>query len=120
MGIWRPIQEVLQRVRVDRDTWWRTRDDRRERDVNVRPSRYDLRPARVREDFCAAEQPQRGPGRYVCSQVLLSCPLTSAGSPWGAGTFAGGDGSRQPSPLELEVAEIQGKQFWEIVSRYQF
>ncbi|KAL1697286.1 flavoprotein-like protein [Schizophyllum commune] len=42
------------------------------------------------------------------------------GSPWGAGTFAGGDGSRQPSPLELEVAEIQGKQFWEIVSKYQF
>ena len=120
MGIWRPIQEILQRVRVDRNAGWRTRDDCRERDVDVRSSRYDLRPARVREDFCATEQPQRGSRRYVCLQILLSGPLTSAGSPWGAGTFAGGDGSRQPSPLELEVAEIQGKQFWEIVSRYQF
>ncbi|KAI4524925.1 flavoprotein WrbA [Schizophyllum commune Tattone D] len=42
------------------------------------------------------------------------------GSPWGAGTFAGGDGSRQPSALELEIAKTQGKQFWEIVSKYQF
>ncbi|CAL3964111.1 unnamed protein product [Diplocarpon coronariae] len=29
------------------------------------------------------------------------------GSPWGAGTFAGADGSRQPSALEIEVATIQ-------------
>ena len=42
------------------------------------------------------------------------------GSPWGAGTYAGGDGSRQPSALELEIAKIQGKQFWEIVSKYKF
>lgn len=33
------------------------------------------------------------------------------GSAWGAGTLAGGDGSRQPSALELEVAEIQGSTF---------
>lgn len=39
------------------------------------------------------------------------------GSPWGAGTFAGGDGSRQPSPLELEIAEIQGKTFYEAVAK---
>lgn len=42
------------------------------------------------------------------------------GSPWGAGTFAGPDGSRQPSPLELEVATIEGKQFWEYVSKVKF
>ncbi|KAG2063801.1 flavoprotein WrbA [Suillus decipiens] len=42
------------------------------------------------------------------------------GSPWGAGTYAGPDGSRQPSALELEIASIQGKSFWEIVSKYQF
>ena len=41
------------------------------------------------------------------------------GSPWGAGTFASGDGSRQPSPLELEIAEIQGKTFTELVSKVQ-
>ncbi|KAJ7260161.1 minor allergen Alt a 7, partial [Mycena rebaudengoi] len=34
------------------------------------------------------------------------------GSPWGAGTFAAPDGSRQPTPLELEIAQIQGKAFW--------
>lgn len=42
------------------------------------------------------------------------------GSAWGAGTFAGGDGSRQPSPLELEVAEIQGKTFYNFVSKVNF
>lgn len=40
------------------------------------------------------------------------------GSPWGAGTFAGGDGSRQPSKMELEMAEIQGKNFAETVKKY--
>ncbi|KAF2707513.1 benzoquinone reductase [Pleomassaria siparia CBS 279.74] len=39
------------------------------------------------------------------------------GSPWGAGTFAGGDGSRQPSALELEIATIQGKTFYETVAK---
>ncbi|KAF8579647.1 benzoquinone reductase [Ramaria rubella] len=42
---------------------------------------------------------------------------TRGGSPWGAGTFAGSDGSRQPSVLELEIATIQGKTFYETVSR---
>ncbi|KAN0086188.1 benzoquinone reductase [Tylopilus felleus] len=40
------------------------------------------------------------------------------GSSWGAGTFAGTDGSRQPSTLEMEIASLQGKSFWEIVARY--
>ena len=42
------------------------------------------------------------------------------GSPWGAGTFAAGDGSRQPTQKELELAEGQGKAFWEAVSRVDF
>jgi len=42
------------------------------------------------------------------------------GSPWGAGTFAGPDGSRQPSALEKTIAEKQGKAFWQIVSRVNF
>jgi multimeric flavodoxin WrbA len=42
------------------------------------------------------------------------------GSPWGAGTFAGPDGSRQPSALELEIAEIQGHSFYEHVSKFIF
>jgi NAD(P)H dehydrogenase (quinone) len=39
------------------------------------------------------------------------------GSPWGAGTFAGADGSRQPSALELEIAEIQGRTFYQHVAK---
>jgi len=42
------------------------------------------------------------------------------GSPWGAGTFAGADGARQPTKLELEVAQIQGRTFWEYVARVKF
>ncbi|KAL1741364.1 flavoprotein-like protein [Schizophyllum fasciatum] len=51
---------------------------------------------------------------------LTNLSEVHGGSPWGAGTFASGDGSRQPSALELEIAKTQGKQFWEIVSKYQF
>ncbi|EPQ50433.1 flavo protein WrbA [Gloeophyllum trabeum ATCC 11539] len=51
---------------------------------------------------------------------LTNMSEVRGGSPWGAGTFAGGDGSRQPSELELEVARIQGKQFWEYLSRVKF
>ncbi|KAH7919830.1 putative 1,4 benzoquinone reductase [Leucogyrophana mollusca] len=40
------------------------------------------------------------------------------GSSWGAGTFAGTDGSRQPSPLENKIASLQGKSFWEIAAKY--
>ncbi|KAF9041537.1 NADH-quinone oxidoreductase [Panaeolus papilionaceus] len=42
------------------------------------------------------------------------------GSPWGAGTFAGNMGARQPSPLEREVSERQGKAFWNTVSKVSF
>ncbi|KFZ18953.1 hypothetical protein V501_00907 [Pseudogymnoascus sp. VKM F-4519 (FW-2642)] len=39
------------------------------------------------------------------------------GSPWGAGTYAGADGSRQPTNLELTIAEAQGKAFYEAVAK---
>ena len=42
------------------------------------------------------------------------------GSPWGAGTFAAPDGSRQPSELELKIATVQGKAFWETVNKVKF
>ena len=38
-------------------------------------------------------------------------------SPYGASTIAGGDGSRQPSKLELEGARWQGKHIAEIASK---
>ncbi|KAG1443754.1 hypothetical protein G6F56_010559 [Rhizopus delemar] len=39
------------------------------------------------------------------------------GSAYGAGTIAG-DGSRQPSSLELEVAHLQGKEFGDMIKAY--
>ena len=42
------------------------------------------------------------------------------GSPWGAGTFAGPSGSRQPSAKELEIAKAQGEAFYKTVSRVGF
>jgi len=52
-------------------------------------------------------------------------PLTDleevhGGSPWGAGTFAKGDGSRQPSPLELKLASTQGESFYKTVAKVNF
>ena len=49
--------------------------------------------------------------------LLNSCMLS--GSPWGAGTYASADGSRQPTPLELEIAETQGRTFYEHGLRLQ-
>lgn len=40
----------------------------------------------------------------------------SGGSPYGASTLAGPDGSRQPSPGELELARYQGRRVAEIAS----
>ncbi|KAH8661829.1 quinone oxidoreductase [Ilyonectria robusta] len=40
------------------------------------------------------------------------------GSPWGAGTFAGPDGSRKPSSRELQLAEIQGEEFYKTALKH--
>ncbi|KAI1647048.1 putative benzoquinone reductase [Daldinia loculata] len=40
------------------------------------------------------------------------------GGPWGAGTFAAGDGSRQPSEKEISIAEIQGAEFYKTVAKF--
>jgi len=52
--------------------------------------------------------------------LLVDVSEVRGGSPWGAGTFAAGDGSRQPSAKELELAESQGKMFWNTVARVNF
>ncbi|KAJ5766307.1 NADH-quinone oxidoreductase [Penicillium nucicola] len=51
--------------------------------------------------------------------LLSNLDEVHGGSPWGAGTFAAADGSRQPTDLELEIAEAQGKAFYEAVSKVQ-
>ncbi|KNC33566.1 hypothetical protein FF38_00924 [Lucilia cuprina] len=47
------------------------------------------------------------------------CDMQSihGGSPWGAGTFTDNDGLREPSEIELKIANIQGERFYKIVSR---
>ncbi|EGD90569.1 minor allergen Alt a 7 [Trichophyton rubrum D6] len=52
--------------------------------------------------------------------MLANVSEVRGGSPWGAGTFAGADGSRQPTALELELAQAQGKGFYETVSKVKF
>ncbi|CCE62055.1 hypothetical protein TPHA_0B03830 [Tetrapisispora phaffii CBS 4417] len=54
-------------------------------------------------------------GYNQCFSELANITETHGGSPWGAGTLAGADGSRFPSELELRIASIQGKTFYEIV-----
>lgn len=49
--------------------------------------------------------------------ILSDVSEVRGGSPWGAGTFAGADGSRQPSAKELELAEVQGRTFAQTVAR---
>ena len=44
---------------------------------------------------------------YSC-QALLNMEEISGGTPYGATTMAGGDGSRQPSENELTIARFQG------------
>jgi len=45
---------------------------------------------------------------YSCPE-LTDVSETKGGSPWGAATIAGADGSRQPSDKELAQAKFQGK-----------
>ncbi|KAI9770242.1 MAG: Minor allergen Alt a 7 [Geoglossum simile] len=52
--------------------------------------------------------------------ALANLEEVRGGSPWGAGTFAGPDGSRQPTTLELELAKSHGKAFYEVVKKVDF
>jgi len=57
--------------------------------------------------------------KYTFSH-LANLTEVRGGSPWGCGTFANSDGSRQPTPLELEMANLQGKNFYEIVNKVKW
>jgi NAD(P)H dehydrogenase (quinone) len=53
---------------------------------------------------------------YSCPQ-LTDINEPRGGSPWGAGTLANSDGSRQPSENELAQARFQGKHVAEIAKK---
>lgn len=59
-------------------------------------------------------------GYSVAFGLLSDLTEIHGGSPWGSGTFAAGDGSRQPSEHELKLAAVHGKYFWDVVSKVKF
>ena len=63
----------------------------------------------------------RVPLLFTCFPLLFAhIPVlrTMLTYPQGAGTFAAGDGSRQPTALELRVAKAQGKLFAEYMIKH--
>lgn len=55
---------------------------------------------------------------YSCAGLTRMDEITG-GSPYGAGTLAAGDGSRQPSDNELAVARFQGEHVARLAGRLQ-
>ncbi|VWB67416.1 NAD(P)H:quinone oxidoreductase [Burkholderia metallica] len=53
---------------------------------------------------------------YACSGLVNMNEITG-GTPYGATTLAGADGSRQPSANELDIARYQGKHVAELASK---
>ncbi|RQV08905.1 NAD(P)H:quinone oxidoreductase [Burkholderia cenocepacia] len=53
---------------------------------------------------------------YACSGLVNMSEITG-GTPYGATTLAGADGSRQPSANELDIARYQGKHVAELAGK---
>jgi len=56
-------------------------------------------------------------GVPYAEQRLLNMDEITGGTPYGATTLAGGDGSRQPTENELAIARFQGKHVAEIAQK---
>lgn len=52
------------------------------------------------------------------SKALFNLNEVHGGSPWGAGSLSGPDGSRKPSALEIGMAEYQGKRFGNFANQF--
>jgi NAD(P)H dehydrogenase (quinone) len=52
------------------------------------------------------------------SEIMMDLTEIHGGSPWGAGTFSGPTGARQPTAKELELAELQGAYFYSVVAKH--
>ena len=57
------------------------------------------------------------PTGYQATELFDTQNVTG-GSAWGAGTITHGDGSRQPSEAELNIAKVQGKHFANVVKTF--
>lgn len=58
-------------------------------------------------------------GLPYAAAELADISQVRGGSPYGAATIAGADGSRQPSPAELSLARFQGQHVASITARLQ-
>ena len=56
------------------------------------------------------------PLEYIDPKVF-SYEEIHGGSPWGSGTYAGPDGSRQPTSMELSIAENHGRHFAKLTAK---
>jgi NAD(P)H dehydrogenase (quinone) len=54
---------------------------------------------------------------YSCQEIINMEEITG-GSPYGAGTLAGNDGSRQPSENEIKIARFQGRHVAEVAKKH--
>ncbi|KAG2449478.1 hypothetical protein HYH02_005622 [Chlamydomonas schloesseri] len=57
------------------------------------------------------------PTGYAAGAAMFGIQDAKGGSPWGASTIAGLDGSRQPSEVELEALRVQAKHFGAIAKK---
>lgn len=53
---------------------------------------------------------------YSCQEIMNMSEITG-GSPYGASTLAGPDGSRQPSENEIKIARFQGRHVAEVAKK---
>jgi NAD(P)H dehydrogenase (quinone) len=58
-------------------------------------------------------------GAKTSAHILTKLDEVRGGSAWGAGTFVGA-GDRMPSERELELATIQGEDFWNTLTKIDF
>ena len=59
-------------------------------------------------------------GYKTSFDLLGNVEEVRGGGPWGAGTFAGSVGQRQPSEKELQLATIQGESFGTAINKVNF
>jgi NAD(P)H dehydrogenase (quinone) len=59
-------------------------------------------------------------GSKTARHLLMELEAVRGGSSWGAGTFSGGKGERQPTAKELELAAIRGESFWNALAKVKF
>jgi len=57
------------------------------------------------------------PPGYSFGGPMFGVDEVRGGSPWGAGTYAAGDGSRMPSDTELKFASHQGAHFANVAKK---